>query len=85
MLVPLYGFLAGDTLGLIVLVHADDRVREIAAKLVQAALPRVAPPAGEVCVMWRGKSLPLDATIAELGLEPLDRIDVGRIDVEVAR
>jgi hypothetical protein len=46
MLVPLYGFLAGDTLGVLVLMHDDEHVREIAARLQQAATVRVAPRRG---------------------------------------
>jgi hypothetical protein len=42
MLVPLYGFLRGDTIGLLVLVHETDTVREIGRKLQEAAAVRVA-------------------------------------------
>jgi hypothetical protein len=37
MLVPLYGFLRGDTLGLVVLVQDTDPVSAIAESLQQAA------------------------------------------------
>jgi hypothetical protein len=43
MLIPLYGFLRGDTLGLMVLVHEQQTVRELAACLQEAACVRVAP------------------------------------------
>jgi hypothetical protein len=75
MLVPLYGFLQGDTLGLVVLVHDSDRVRDIAQRLQRAAAVRIAPREGMV-VMARGRALDLDATIAQAGLEALDRVDV---------
>jgi hypothetical protein len=79
MLVPLYGFLQGDTLGLVVLVHDTDRVRDIAFRLQRAAAVRIAPRA-DMLVMLRGHRLDLDATIAQAGLEPLDRIDVVEAD-----
>jgi hypothetical protein len=43
MLVPLYGFLRGDTLGLVILVQDSDRIRQVAHTLQQAAAVRVAP------------------------------------------
>jgi len=75
MLVPLYGFLAGDTLGVLVLVHDDDRVAEIAAQLQQAAAVRVAPRPG-ARVIARGMVLDPNDTIAAAGLTALDRVDV---------
>ena len=75
MLVPVYGFLRGDTLGLVVLVHDHQSVRELAASLQQAATCRVAPSA-RVRVESGGRKLDLDATIAESGLTALDRVDV---------
>lgn len=75
MLVPLYGFLQGDTLGLVVLVHDSDRVRDIASRLQRAAAVRVAPREGMVVVV-DGRTLDLDLTIAQAGLAPLDRVDV---------
>jgi hypothetical protein len=74
-LVPLHGFLHGDTLGLVVLVHDHQRVRELAASLQQAASCRVAPRE-RMRVLFRGKRLDPEATIAECGLTALDRIDV---------
>ncbi len=75
MLVPLYGFLRGDSLGLVVLVHDHQRVREVAAALQSAAAPRVAPAASGA-VYFDGRRLDPDATVAEAGLAALDRVDV---------
>ena len=75
MLVPLYGFLRGDTIGLLVLVHDTDTVREIGRKLQEAAAVRVAPkPAAEV--YCRGSLLTPDLTVGEVGLKALERVDV---------
>jgi len=75
MLVPLYGFLQGDTLGLVVLVHDSDRVRDVAQKLQRAAAVRIAPRE-RVVVLAHGRRLDPDATIAQAGLTALDRVDV---------
>ena len=75
MLVPLYGFLAGDTLGLVVLVHDDERVHAIAEKLQLAACVRVGTRANAQ-VYFRGQRLDPELTGSEAGLAPLDRVDV---------
>ena len=75
MLVPLYGFLRGDTIGLIVLVQDDQRVADIGASLQQAASVRVAP-AARVSIVHNGRVLNPAHTVAAAGLAPLDRIDV---------
>ena len=75
MLVPLYGFLRGDTLGLVILVQDTDRIREVARNLQEAATVRVAPHA-RARVYARGHLLHPDLTVAEAGLSALDRVDV---------
>ena len=75
LLVPLYGFLAGDTLGLLVLVHDDDRIHAIADQLQLAACVRVAPRA-HAQVYFRGERLDPQLTVSKAGLTPLDRVDV---------
>lgn len=75
MLVPLYGFLHGDTLGLIVLVHDHQLVADVAAVLQHAAATRVAP-VGAADVYAGGKRLDPRLTVAQAGLGPLDRVDV---------
>jgi hypothetical protein len=75
MLVPLYGFLKGDTIGLLVLVHETDPVREIGRKLQEAAAVRVAPRPG-ADVYFRGTLLRPELTIGEVGLTALERVDV---------
>ena len=75
MLVPLYGFLKGDTIGLLLLVHDSDTIGELAAKLQQAASVRVAPRPG-ARVFFRDQRLAPGITVAEAGLTALDRVDV---------
>jgi hypothetical protein len=75
MLVPLFGFLRGDTLGLVILVQDSDRIREVARNLQEAASVRVEPRA-TARVYAFGRQLNLDLTVAEAGLTALDRVDV---------
>jgi len=75
LLVPLYGFLADDTLGLVLLVHDNDRVRAIVEQLELAAIPRIAPRAHSQ-VYFRGQRLDPELTVSEAGLTPMDRVDV---------
>lgn len=75
MLVPLYGFLAGDTLGVLVLVHDHEPVSLIAERLMAAASARIAPfrPAE---VVFRGEVLEATRAVGSCGLVALDRVDV---------
>jgi hypothetical protein len=75
MLVPLYGFLRGDSIGLLVLVHDTESVAEIGRKLQEAAAVRVAPRAS-ADVYHRGVLLRPDLTVGQAGLEALERVDV---------
>ncbi|HEX2676750.1 MAG TPA: toluene-4-monooxygenase system B family protein [Polyangiales bacterium] len=74
-LVPLYGFLYGDVMGLVVLAYDTDTLDEVAAKLQRAAAVRIAPQS-EVDVLVRGRRIPGSTTVLRAGLAPLDRIDV---------
>ena len=75
MAIPLYGFVAGDSLGVLVMVDDNDTIAEVAHRLQQAAQVRV-PPRQRVQVSVNGKPLELDATVKEVGLVALDRVDV---------
>lgn len=72
---PLYGFLEGDTLGLLILAREDETVEQVAEKLLASAAIRVARnPTFEV--VHRGRVLELGTTLRQAGVEPLDRFDV---------
>jgi hypothetical protein len=75
-LVPLYGFLEGDTLGILILSHHNDSVREVIQKLRTATQVRVALNAVEYDLYIDAKKVSLDLTVFELGLKPLDKVDV---------
>ena len=74
-MIPLYGFLQGDTLGLLMLAHPDMTLRQLAQQLRAAARLR-ADPGENVRVLLRGVERDLDLTIAQVGLNALERFDV---------
>ncbi len=77
MIVPLYGFVEGDTMGLLVLARPDMRVDQIVAQLSDAASVRV-DPAGPWRLVARGGDLPADKTVEELSLLAFERVDLRR-------
>jgi Toluene-4-monooxygenase system protein B (TmoB) len=79
MLIPVFGFLKGDTIGLVVLVHDTDRIKDLAISLQEAAAVRVAP-SEQVIVYAQGVSLDPELTIAQAGITALDRVDVVKVD-----
>lgn len=78
-MIPLYGFLQGDTIGLLVLASPDDSMAVLCAKLQAAARARVRAQNNPVAV-YANRTLPAGATVADVGMLPLDRFDV-RFDV----
>jgi hypothetical protein len=75
MLVPLYGFLSGDTLGVLVLVHDHEPVQLIADRLLVACSMRITPFIS-ADVVFRGRALDPQLTVEQAGLTALDRVDV---------
>ena len=75
MSIPLYGFLEGDTLGLLVLAEEGETVLELARKLQDAASIRVARN-DKIDFIYNGKAIDPGLTVAQAGLQELDRFDV---------
>ncbi len=75
MSIPLYGFLEGDTVGLLVLAEEGETILGLARKLQDAASIRVAR-ADEIDFVYDGKTIDPGLTVAQTGLQPLDRFDV---------
>jgi Toluene-4-monooxygenase system protein B (TmoB) len=73
--IPLFGFLEGDTLGLLVLAEEEDTMAVLADKLQKAAFVRVAPRP-RVRVVVEGVPMDPRMTVATSGLSALDRFDV---------
>lgn len=75
MAIPLYAFVQGDTLGLVVLAGEAESVDDLAQRLARAAAPRVAT-GGRLRVMHRGSVLRGELTLTEAGIGALDRVDL---------
>jgi hypothetical protein len=75
MPVPLYGFLQGDTVGLLILAEEDETLQSLAQKLQEGASLRVAHKE-HVQVVYNDKVMDPTITIAQAGFQALDRFDV---------
>ena len=75
MSIPLYGFLEGDTVGLLVLAEEGQTILDVARKLQDAASIRVAHRE-KVDVVYQGKAIDPRLTVTQAGLQALDRFDV---------
>ncbi|HEY6724457.1 MAG TPA: toluene-4-monooxygenase system B family protein [Polyangiaceae bacterium] len=74
-MLPLHGFVRGDTCGVLVLVDRQATIATLAALLAQAASIRVAPARAAV-VSWNGRVLDANMTVAGAGLTALDRVEL---------
>lgn len=75
MPIPLYGFMQGDTLGVLIFAEGDDTLKVLARKLQDEASLRVARTE-VVQVVYKDQIMDSMMTVAEAGLQPLDRFDV---------
>jgi hypothetical protein len=74
-MMPLYGFLEGDTIGLLILASEDQTVASLAEALQTSARIRVAPKSS-VKLIHQGRVLDPAMTLRRAGVQPLDRFDV---------
>lgn len=75
MPIPLYGFLEGDTIGLLVLAEEGETILQLAHKLQESARIRVASKVG-FQLERDGKAIDPTITVGQSGLKALDRFDV---------
>jgi len=80
MLVPLYGFVQGDTMGVLVLAHDDMTLAEVREKLVEATALRAGTEHVGAALYARGQRLDEKRTVADCRLAALERIDLCRED-----
>jgi hypothetical protein len=76
-LVPLYGFVKGDTMGVLVLAHDDMPIGRVGKLLGQSASIRV-DTRGQWRVYAGDRALDPERTVLQERLQPLDRIDLRR-------
>jgi hypothetical protein len=72
---PLYGFVQGDTMGVVVLGRLDGTVAELGANLLRAVGVRVSRQ-GPYRLVAGERRLDPEATLRTQAMEPLDRIDL---------
>jgi len=77
--IPLYCFVRGDTLGLVVLANEVESIDELSLRLARAAAPRVTL-AGPLRVWHRGRVLQGELTLGQAGVSALDRVDLTQED-----
>jgi hypothetical protein len=75
MPIPLYGFMQGDTVGLLILAEEDDAIQTLAGKLQDAASIRVARR-DHLQVVYNDQAIDPALTVGQAGLQALDRFDV---------
>jgi hypothetical protein len=74
-LMPLYGFVEGDTMGVVVLARSDGTAHELGEEMIAAASVRVARR-GRFKVMFHDRALEPGATLRMQGLSALERVDL---------
>lgn len=77
MPLPIYGFVEGDTVGVLIVVEEAESVQSLARKLRDAVSLRVETN-GEMEVVYRGAVLDPATTLREVQLAPLQRVDLRR-------
>jgi len=77
-MIPLYGFLEGDVIGLLILADENDTMGDLARKLVQSARLRVGFEDQSPSIFFDGNAVPSKITVKQAGLTALDRFDVRR-------
>jgi hypothetical protein len=75
MPIPLYGFLQGDTLGLVILADEEETVQSVTRKLQDAGSLRVVGK-DHVRLIYNDKEMDPALTVAQARFQALDRIDV---------
>jgi hypothetical protein len=73
--IPLYAFVQGDTMGVVVLGRLDGTVSDLGENLLRATGVRVKRH-GPFRITSGDRTLDLTAPLATLGIQPLDRVDL---------
>lgn len=74
-MIPILGFLEGDTLGILVMSYPTDTVIKLIEKLQVSAAIRV-QHRNELQLIYNEKVIPPHQTVAEIGIKPLEHFYV---------
>lgn len=74
-MIPIYGFLQGDSIGLLIFAYPDDTMADLITKVQKSAAIRVKPRMG-MQLLYQDKVLALTSTVDEIGIQPLEHFFV---------
>lgn len=74
-MIPLYGFLEHDTIGLLVMAYPTDTMADLITKVQQSASIRIKSKKN-MCLKYKDKIRHLESTVADLQFQPLDHFFV---------
>jgi hypothetical protein len=74
-MLPVYGFVEGDALGVLLLIYSDDTIEKVIQNLQQAVKIRVPAQIG-MSLFYEGKILDTQITVNQADVEPLCRLDL---------
>jgi hypothetical protein len=77
MILPLYGFVEGDTVGVLILTDKEESVESMARKLRDAVTLRV-DASDDMEVVYQGVVLDPLITLEQAQIAPLQRLDLRR-------
>ena len=77
MPIPIYGFVEGDTMGVLILAEERETVCSLTSKLLDAVSLRV-DGNYQYEAVYQGDVLDPDATVVQTNLKPLQRLDLKR-------
>jgi len=80
-ILPVQAWFRGDFVVQVVVVDTDDQMPAVAEKVAYHAVGRrVWPRQKPMAVYFRGERIPDEKTVAEVGIGPMDYLEVGYVD-----
>lgn len=76
-MIPVYGFLQGDTIGLLLFAYERETAADLIRKLQNSAAIRVKPRLA-MDLLYKNQIIEKKSTVLEMGLQPLDHFFVIR-------
>lgn len=74
-MLPVYGFLQGDTLGILLFAYGDETIASLTNKLQLSAKLRV-PLKKKPAMFFLGEQLDESLLVSQTSIKALDRVDV---------
>lgn len=74
-MIPILGYVAGDRAELLIYAYETDTIAQLIDKVQQAATVSTRPPK-TMSLLFKGRKVPLDATVAEVGFSPKDVVEL---------